>query len=621
MAEAVKKVKEVFADYETNSNILNAKIKQLNLIKKQNKLELTLETEEYIEIKELWFIEKFIKNRFNLSEVTIILNYIDGTEHKNIKEEWINITCYMARKYPITKSMLVKSTVEIRENLLEITLPVKGADFLKAKKFDKELSKLIKNIYSKEYKIELIENISEDDLKAYKEKIERAERLVVERTMEHWVTEQIEGQELQENKAEKQSKEKQPKSTDNQKKVEEKQKIQEEETPVIYGRNANIKEKLVKVNELTPDEGRIAIAGEIINTETRELRSGKVLLMFDVYDGSSTITCKLFAKDTEDADRVLSRMKKAKGIKLAGNAQLDPYAGELTIIANSVIETAGNPKKERQDLAEEKRVELHMHTQMSQMDAMTSATDLIKRAMKWGWKSIAITDHGVVQAFPEAHKLLGRDNKNMKVIYGVEAYLAPDKMPSVTNSKGQSIDTTYCVLDLETTGFSAKTEKITEIGVMKVKEGKVLDEFACFVNPEKPIPQRVVEVTHITDDMVKDAETIDKVFPKLLEFLGDSVLVAHNADFDIGFLKQNAKNLGYEFNYTYVDTLSMARDLFPDFKKYQLGKIADKLKIKVEVAHRALDDVDTTVKVMNVMMDMLKERGAKTIEDIDLLRF
>ena len=260
-----------------------------------------------------------------------------------------------------------------------------------------------------------------------------------------------------------------------------------------------------------------------------------------------------------------------------------------------------------------------MHTKMSQMDGMTSVTDLIKRAMKWGWKSIAITDHGVVQAFPEAHKLLGRDNPNMKVIYGVEAYLAPDKMPSVTNSKGQSIDTTYCVLDLETTGFSAKTEKITEIGVMKVKDGKVIDEFACFVNPEKPIPQRVVEVTNITDDMVKDAETIDKVFPKLLEFLGDSVLVAHNADFDIGFLKQNAEDLGYKFDYTYIDTLSMARDLFPDFKKYNLGKIAEKLKIQVDVAHRALDDVDTTVKVMNVMMDMLIERGAKTIEDIDLL--
>ena len=205
----------------------------------------------------------------------------------------------------------------------------------------------------------------------------------------------------------------------------------------------------------------------------------------------------------------------------------------------------------------------------------------------------------------------------MKIIYGVEAYLAPDKNPVVTNPKGQSIDTTYCVLDLETTGFSAVTEKITEIGIMKLKNGEVIDKFSCFVNPEKHIPQRVSEVTNITDEMVQNAETIDKVFPKMLEFLGDSVIVAHNAGFDVGFLKQNAKNLGYDFEYTYLDTLSLAKDLFPEYKKYKLGKIAENLGIKVEVAHRALDDVDTTVKVFNVMLDMLKKRGAKKIVDID----
>ena len=253
---------------------------------------------------------------------------------------------------------------------------------------------------------------------------------------------------------------------------------------------------------------------------------------------------------------------------------------------------------------------------MSQMDGMTSAKDLIKRAMKWGMKSIAITDHGVVQAFPEAHKLLGFDNHDIKIIYGVEAYLAPDKVSPVSFSKGQSIDTTYCVLDLETTGFSFRTEKITEVGIMKVKNGEVIDEFSCFVNPEKPIPQRVVEVTNITDDMVKDAETIDKVMPKILEFVGDSVLVAHNADFDIGFLKYNAKNLGLSLENTYLDTLRLAKDLFPDYKKYKLGKIAENLGIKVEVAHRALDDVDTTVKVLNVMLKMLKDKGVETLDDI-----
>ena len=288
-------------------------------------------------------------------------------------------------------------------------------------------------------------------------------------------------------------------------------------------------------------------------------------------------------------------------------------------MANTIVETAGLKKKVRQDLAKVKRVELHMHTQMSQMDAMTSAKDLIKRAMQWGMKSIAITDHGVVQSFPEAHKLLGVDNPDMKVIYGVEAYLAPDKTAIVTNSKGQDIDTTYCVLDLETTGFSAVTEKITEIGIMKMLNGEVIDEFSTFVNPQKHIPQRVTEVTNITDEMVADAPAIEEIFPKVLEFIKGSVLVAHNAGFDIGFLKQNAKALGYEFNYTYLDTLSLAKDLFPDYKKYKLGKIAENLGIKVEVAHRALDDVDTTVKVFRVMLDMLKKRGAKKVDEIDLV--
>ena len=389
-----------------------------------------------------------------------------------------------------------------------------------------------------------------------------------------------------------------------------------EDTPLILGNSLNITEPLVTVESLGADDGKVSLDGEVIFMEDRELKSGKTLLSFDLYDGTSTMTCKAFL-NKDISKKVIKRIKNAKGIKIAGTAQMDSFSNELTVMANTIIESKGVKKETRQDNSEVKRVELHMHTQMSQMDAMTSAKDLIKRAMKWGMKSIAITDHGVVQSFPEAHKLLGYDNPDMKVIYGVEAYLAPDQNAIVTNAKGQDIDTTYCVLDLETTGFSAKTEKITEVGIMKVQNGEVIDEFSCFVNPEKHIPQRVTEVTNITDDMVKDAKTIDQVFPEILEFIKGSVLVAHNAPFDMGFLKQNAKVLGYEFDYTYLDTLSLAKDLFPDYKKYKLGKIAENLGIKVEVAHRALDDVDTTVKVFKVMLDMLKERGAKTIDDID----
>lgn len=389
-------------------------------------------------------------------------------------------------------------------------------------------------------------------------------------------------------------------------------------SPLILGMNTQIKEPLVKIQDLTVDSGNVCIDGEVISMEDRELKGGKILLSIDIYDGTSTMTCKAFLTK-ENSKKVMGKIKDAKGIRLSGKAGMDTFSNELTIMANTILTSTGIKREIRQDNAEVKRVELHMHTQMSQMDGVSPVKDLIKRAMKWGMKSIAITDHGVVQAFPDAHKMLGYDNPDMKVIYGVEAYLVPDKNAIVSNGKRQSLDTTYCVLDLETTGLSFRTEKITEIGIMKVKHGEVIDEFSCFVNPEKPIPPKVVEVTNITDDMVKDAETIETVFPKMLEFIGDSVLVAHNADFDIGFLKYNAKELGYRLENTYMDTLRLAKELFPDFKKYKLGMIAEKLGIKVEVAHRALDDVDTTVKVLKVMLNMLTEKGVETLEQIDQL--
>lgn len=385
------------------------------------------------------------------------------------------------------------------------------------------------------------------------------------------------------------------------------------------GRSANIKADLIKIADISVDTDRVCLEGDRIGEiESRELKSGKFLIAFKVYDGSSTMVCKSFVT-VEQAKTVECRLKSAKGVKIEGNAKYDPFAKEIGVIANVILETAGRKKEKRMDNAKEKRVELHMHTQMSQMDGVTACEDLLKRAVSWGWKSIAITDHGVVQAFPDAHKYLGKAVADLKVIYGVEAYLVPDKDSCVSFTKGQELDTEYCVLDIETTGLSFRTEKITEFGIMKYKNGEVIDSFECFVNPEKPIPEEVVNITHITDEMVKNAPTIDQIMPKVLDFIGNSVLVAHNADFDIGFIKYNCKQLGLELNNTYIDTLRLAKDLFPDYKKYKLGLIADNLGIKVEVAHRALDDVDTLVKVFQVMLKMLKEKGAKTLADIDNL--
>lgn len=739
--ENLKKIKEIFSDYKNNSQMQECYISKIGINKKTNKLTIILNTDKFVQIKDMWDFEKYLMERFQIKDIEMIFNYEDGTKIPDIKDEWKNIICYMAHKHPLMKPiLLMKSTIEVENNNINVKMHIKGADFLRTRKTDKQVEITIKNLLGKEYKINLEEQISKEELTRQEENNRLLEEQLIRNRIEEMkrheeekanakiqeppdyyvplpsdsdippeeLGEMVPPQVLENNNIDyiigKPSKAKEnhvkikdinansgkvtiegriveldSRDTKSGKKIiimdvydgtgimtcksfttmEEAEEILEKiekvkaikiigkagldtyagdvniiansvietdaevpelpeednSSPLILGNSLTINEPLVKIKDLGVDDKKVSLEGEVINSEDRELKSGRVLYSFDLYDGTSTLTCKAFL-DKKNAKKVMGRVKSAKAIKIAGTAQMDSFSHEQTVMAYTILEIEPPKKEVRMDNAEEKRVELHMHTKMSQMDGMTSATDLIKRAMKWGMKSIAITDHGVVQAFPEAHKLLGFDNHDIKIIYGVEAYLAPDKVSPVSFSKGQSIDTTYCVLDLETTGFSFRTEKITEVGIMKVKNGEVIDEFSCFVNPEKPIPQRVVEVTNITDDMVKDAETIDKVMPKILEFVGDSVLVAHNADFDIGFLKYNANELGLRLDNTYLDTLRLAKDLFPDYKKYKLGKIAENLGIKVEVAHRALDDVDTTVKVLNVMLNMLKEKGCETLDDI-----
>jgi len=606
-AQQNKKVIDVFKDFSGEYDILNCKILDIAIYKKSNILRLKIESESKILLSEIIAFEKYLKERFKINDLKLYITYSKDMQF-DLEKEWEQIVEYMAFKYITTKAILKNSIVKIDGNVLNINLMVRGADILNKRGLDTALEEFIDGFYGIKIKVKYIENTNEEDKNKYFEYRKKEEEKVISRNMMYIdMSEDCRGEHCSSVPSQQTQEQPQPQNEPEEKK---------ERTSVILGKSDKFRDEESKIQGLTVDSGKVTIRGEVIRIEPRELRNEKTLLMFDVYDGTSTITCKAFLKQEQSTD-VISHLEDTKFVKLEGNVQYDPYAKEIGIMCNHIVEAQGTSKNSRKDTCKEKRVELHMHTQMSAMDGISSAKDLIKRAMSWGHKAIAITDHGVVQAFPEAHKLLGRDNPDMKVIYGVEAYLAPDKEPCVTNGKNQNIDTTYCVLDLETTGFLDKTDKITEIGIMKIKNGEVLDSFSCFVNPQRPIPPRVVEVTNITDDMVKDAETIENVFPKMMEFIEGSVLVAHNAKFDMGFLKQNAKNLGFDFDFTYVDTLGLAKSVFPDFKKYKLGKIAEKLGIKVEVAHRALDDVDTTVKVFNVMIKNVKEMGAKVVEDFD----
>ena len=639
MEEKLKTVKEVFKDFDFNSFALSeAKVGCVNIYKKSNTLELKLQATSSILIKDLIDFEKYLEKRFNFKNIEIKIEQPkeseEGKEEQEenkidikIQTEWQDIVEYMAYKHPLTKALLRNSSIQIESNRIIVVMAMKGKNVLEARSFDKILAQKLKDLYHKNYVVVFQEEVTQEMLERYQEHARELEKQAILLSQKEALEQ---AQEKQESKKA-QTQEMPPVGTDGVPPIDAGAPWEappppeepEEVSPMIHGRSMKLRGDPAKIVDLSVDSGNVLLDGEIMRHDespsSRELKSGKFLVMFDLYDGTSTITCKAFI-EAEKFDTTMKRLKGAKGVKVDGTAQFDPFSKELGVISNTIIESTGLKKESRKDEAPVKRVELHMHTQMSQMDGMTACKDLLKRAVKWGMKSIAITDHGVVQAFPDAHKYLEKDHPDLKVIYGVEAYLAPDEASCVSFSKGQNLeDTTYCVLDLETTGLSFRTEKITEIGIMKVKNHEVIDEFCTFVNPEKPIPQRVVEVTNITDDMVKNAPTIEEVLPKVLEFVGDSVLVAHNADFDIGFLKHNCTELGLQLGNTYLDTLRLAKSLFPEYKKYKLGLIADNLGIKVEVAHRALDDVDTTVKVFNVMLGMLKEKGIVTLDDMDKL--
>ena len=468
-----KTIKEIFKDYNSNSFALNAaKIKNINLHKKTNKLEIQIISKEVIKAVDLYAFERYLEKRFNIKEALTEVEY-DNEVEIDLREEWQDLIDYMAYKHPLTKALLRNSSIEVDDKNLIVNLALKGKQVLDARGFDKVLEKIVQNIYGKKLKVKYIENITEETLKRLQEEamqyereaIEQAQREAEEYTKE--IVEKKENKSLETRNSEKKANGT-PTTGENIPPFEMtggEISPPEEKTPLIYGRSLKIKEQLVKVADLSIDSGKVLLDGEILNIDSRELKSGKVLVMFDLFDGSSTITCKAFVEGKKAKD-TMKRMKGVSGVKVEGTAQFDPFAKELGVIANTIIESTGIKREARKDESKEKRVELHMHTQMSQMDAVSSATDLLKRAAKWGMKSIAITDHGVVQAFPEANHFTEK-NPDLKIIYGVEAYLAPDKTPIVSFPKGQDIDTTYCVLDLETTGLSFRTEKITEVGLLE----------------------------------------------------------------------------------------------------------------------------------------------------------
>lgn len=388
---------------------------------------------------------------------------------------------------------------------------------------------------------------------------------------------------------------------------------------VIFGRD--VEDETITLESIITEMGEVTVRGLVMNVDQRDIRNDKSILIFSITDFTDSITVKMFVPTSETAE-LRAKITKGAYLKIKGVTTIDKFDHELTIGSVRGVKIIPDFSTSRMDNSPEKRVELHCHTKMSDMDGVSNAKDIVKQAYKWGHRAIAITDHGVVQAFPEANHAvedlrLPKD-ADFKVLYGVEAYLVDDLKGIVTNSRNQDLmNTTYVVFDLETTGISAIKQKITEIGAVKIENGVITDRFSTFVNPTIPIPFSIERLTGITDDMVADAPKIEEILPKFLKFCEGAVTVAHNADFDMGFIKYNCQQLGYPCDFTYVDTLGMARFLLPGLGKATLDKVAKAVGVPLNDHHRAVNDAECTAGIFLKFLAMAEKREIHTLNDLN----
>src|SRR5690606_30793652 len=348
-------------------------------------------------------------------------------------------------------------------------------------------------------------------------------------------------------------------------------------------------EQIVEIRSIVDEERRVTIEGFVFDVEVRELRSGRSLLTVKMTDYTDSILVKMFSRDKEDAE-LMAQAKKGMWLRARGSIQTDTFVRDLVMMSNDMVEI--NPSV-RKDTAEAKRAELHLHSPMSQMDAVSSIESLVAQAAKWGHPAIAVTDHAGVQAFPDAYA--ASQKHGIKAIFGLEANLVDDGVPIAYEERHALLEEeTFVVFDLETTGLSAVYDTIIELAAVKIKGGNIIDKFERFANPHHPLSATTIDLTGITDDMVRNAPEVEEVIREYHEWAGDHIMVAHNASFDMGFLYVAYKKYGIDKKHATIDTLELARMLHPELKNHRLNTLAKKFGIELTQHHRAIYDTEAT---------------------------
>lgn len=591
--------------------ISQGELTQLNINKQARLITLAVKFNGLVERNTLFDTEKLITK--TLAYHTVIKPHFP-TELFSA-DYFPQLYAAVRRDIPSINGTLNNAEVRFENNTLTINLLNGGKTLLDSKGFDKALIKLI----SEEFNLHISVNYTgtfevEENSEEYKAAIQDAQEKINRENLQKAAEFYQEEVETAEKREEKHAENTTVEIEVREGKFATPQIIQSSIRP-LYGRS--IRGKMIPISSISGDSGRIVVWGDVFDIEKKVTKSGdKNIFTIDITDYTGSTTAKVFNSIKESA--VIDNIKKGDTIVVQGDVEYDKYAGELVVNARSI----GTAQKVKVvDNAEKKRVELHMHTNMSQMDAVTSAGDLVNRAYQWGHKAVAITDHGVAQAFPDAMKAadkINKDEEKIKIIYGVEAYFMDDLVESVKGDADTGFDGTFICFDIETTGLSAARDKITEIGAVKVENGIITDTFSTFANPEMPIPQKIIQLTGITDDMVKDAPSQSEAVGAFLEFAGDNVLVAHNAPFDTSFIAKACEDMGREYNYTSIDTVAISRAILTDIKNCKLDTVAKFLRLGDFNHHRATDDAEMLARIfINLCQRLTDDYGITKTNDIN----
>lgn len=591
--------------------ISQGELTQLNINKQARLITLAVKFNGLVERNTLFDTEKLITK--TLAYHTVIKPHFPAELFS--ADYFPQLYAAVRRDIPSINGTLNNAEVRFENNTLTINLLNGGKTLLDSKGFDKALIKLI----SEEFNLYISVNYTgtfevEENSEEYKAAIQDAQEKINRENLQKAAEFYQEEVETAEKREEKHAENTTVEIEVREGKFATPQIIQSSIRP-LYGRS--IRGKMIPISSISGDSGRIVVWGDVFDIEKKVTKSGdKNIFTIDITDYTGSTTAKVFNSIKESA--VIDNIKKGDTIVVQGDVEYDKYAGELVVNARSI----GTAQKVKVvDNAEKKRVELHMHTNMSQMDAVTSAGDLVNRAYQWGHKAVAITDHGVAQAFPDAMKAadkINKDEEKIKIIYGVEAYFMDDLVESVKGDADTGFDGTFICFDIETTGLSAARDKITEIGAVKVENGVITDTFSTFANPEMPIPQKITQLTGITDDMVKDAPSQSEAVSAFLEFAGDNVLVAHNAPFDTSFIAKACEDMGREYNYTSIDTVAISRAILTDIKNCKLDTVAKFLRLGDFNHHRATDDAEMLARIfINLCQRLTDDYGITKTNDIN----